>query len=187
MTVVYLVRHAHADWQPSDSRGLSPSGRDQAVALARDFEGLPIAAIYSSPSQRALETIGPLAGHLGIDPVVLSDLRERELAIVPAAEFETAVAQSWRKPEQASPGGESNVAAQERGLALVRQIVDRHPGQHVVLATHGALLALILNALDGRFGYDFWTTLEFPDVYAVTFRNDHLLAIRRAFERPRTG
>ena len=61
LTTVDLVRHAHADWTPDDERPLSARGRADASALARRLAEPAIAAIYSSPARRAMETIEPLA------------------------------------------------------------------------------------------------------------------------------
>lgn len=182
MTIVYLVRHAHADWQPSDARSLSARGRVSAAALAEQFNHTPIAAIYSSPSRRALETIEPLAHGLRLQPVILMDLRERELAAPTAAQFEAAVAATWREPDRPFADGESNRAGQARGVAVVRHVVEQHRDQQVMLSTHGSLLALIVHGFDGRFGYDFWRTLTFPDVYELTFRDGTLARIRRAWD-----
>jgi len=52
---------------------------------------------------------------------------------------------------------------------VVRTLAERHVGSHVVVATHGNLLTLILNALDPTFGYEFWRRLSFPDIYQLTF------------------
>jgi len=166
-------------------RPLSARGRTSAQVLAGQFSRLPIAAIYSSPSRRALETVEPLARRLEIQPTILPDLRERELTAPTAAEFEAAIAATWREPEQPYAGGESNVAAQRRGVAVVRQVVERHRDRHVMLATHGSLLALVLNGFDPTFGYDFWRTLTFPDVYELAFRDNAMPRIRRVWEPSR--
>jgi 2,3-bisphosphoglycerate-dependent phosphoglycerate mutase len=76
-------------------------------------------------------------------------------------------------------GGESNVRAQIRGLAVVQTAVARHVGSQVVLATHGNLLALVLNALDPRFGYEFWRGLSFPDIYQVAFSGTEFRGVER--------
>src|SRR5688572_19168856 len=168
-TICYLVRHAHAEWRDDDSRPLSKAGNEAARVVAERLASRPIAAVYTSPSRRSVETVEPLASRLGLLPEVLPDLRERELPTVPPGEFEALVREAWRLPAEASRGGESNVQAQVRALAVVRAVVARHAGSQVVIATHGNLLALILNALDPSFGYEFWRGLSFPDVYQVAF------------------
>ena len=167
-TTIYLLRHAHAEWREDDDRPLSSDGIKAARVVAERLSGRPIAAVYTSPSRRAVETVEPLACCLGLRPEVVSDLRERELPAVPPEEFEALVREAWSAPDQAPRGGESNVRAQIRGLAVVSTVAERHVGSQVVLATHGNLLALVLNALDGKFAYEFWRRLSFPDVYQLT-------------------
>lgn len=181
-TTLYLVRHAHADWQPSEARPLSARGRASAQRLAGELADVKLAAIYSSPSRRALETIEPLADRLQIQPVLLADLRERKLTAPSAAAFEAAVQATWRDFRRPYPGGESNAAAQARGVALVRRLLRQHRDERVMLATHGSLLALIVNGFDSTYGYDFWRTFTFPDVYELTFRGDVLKQVRRRWE-----
>jgi 2,3-bisphosphoglycerate-dependent phosphoglycerate mutase len=52
----------------------------------------------------------------------------------------------------------------------------------VVLATHGNLLALVLNALDGKFAYEFWRRLSFPDIYQLTFAGTELRRVERVWD-----
>ena len=179
MTTVYLVRHAHADWQPDENRPLSTRGAADAAAVARLLSPFPIGAIYSSPSRRTLQTIGPLAEQLKLQPIVIEDLRERELAAPTAEAFFTAVEESWRHPDVAATGGESNIAGEGRGLAVLGRVLEDHQDELVAISTHGSLFALILHGLDARFGYDFWRSLTFPDVYELAFDRRTLLSVRR--------
>jgi 2,3-bisphosphoglycerate-dependent phosphoglycerate mutase len=182
-TNLYLVRHAHADWGRDDARPLSEAGRTAARTVTELLSPLPIIAIYSSPARRSIETISHLAGRVGLRPAVEPDLRERELLAIPAADFERVVLESWSAPTIAAAGGESNDAAQTRALAVVRQLVIRHAGQHLVVATHGNLLALILNGLDPAFGYEFWRQLSFPDVYELQFEGVTLVRVRHIWKQ----
>jgi 2,3-bisphosphoglycerate-dependent phosphoglycerate mutase len=181
-TMLYLVRHAHADWQLDETRPLSESGRAAAHAMAGLLSAIPIAAIYSSPAQRSIETVEPLAQRLGIRVDVVPELRERQLPVVPADDFDKVIRETWRVPTDAMPGGESNSMAQTRGLAAVRQFIARHAGQHLVVATHGNLMALILNGFDPTFGYECWRELSFPDVYELEFETSALIRVRRIWE-----
>jgi len=125
----------------------------------------------------------PLGNRLGLRPELVPDLRERELPMLAPGEFDRVVQEAWRAPERAMDGGESNATAQARGLAVVRGILTRHPGEHVVVSTHGNLLALILNGLDPAFGYDFWRRLSFPDVYRLEFEGISLARAERVWEQ----
>ena len=182
-TKVYLVRHAHADWSPDESRPLSESGRVAAETLAGLLSAIPVAAIYSSPAQRSIQTVELLAQRLGVRVDVVAELRERHVPAVPAGDFERMVRETWRVPTHATADGESNVVAQTRGVAAVHRFITRHAGQHVVVATHGNLLALILNGFDPSFGYEFWRALSFPDVYELEFEATALIGVRRMWEK----
>ncbi len=168
-TTIYLIRHAHATWRQDENRPLSDAGAKAAAVVADRLASRPIVAVYTSPFLRSVETVEPLARRLGLRPEPILDLRERELPVVPPGEFEALVRRAWSSADDAPDGGESNVQAQARGLAVVRTVVARHSGAEVVVGTHGNLLALVLNALDSRFGYEFWRGLSFPDIYRVAF------------------
>jgi 2,3-bisphosphoglycerate-dependent phosphoglycerate mutase len=182
VTTIYLVRHAHADWSDDDDRPLSIAGHGAARRLAMVLAAKPITAVYSSPHRRSVQTVAPLADTLGLSIQHVSDLREREVPAVPAHEFLGFMERTWRSPELSLNGAESNVAAQTRGLAALRQIVAASRGTHVAAGTHGNLLTLILNGLDPSFGFEFWRTLSNPDVFSLTFDQDRCVAIKRVWE-----
>jgi 2,3-bisphosphoglycerate-dependent phosphoglycerate mutase len=182
-TKVYLVRHAHADWAADESRPLSESGGAAAETIAGLLSAIPVAAIYSSPAQRSIQTVELLAERLGLRVDVVPELRERHVPVVPAGDFERIVRETWRVPTYATANAESNALAQTRGLAEVHRFITRHAGQHVVVATHGNLLALILNGFDPSFGYEFWRELSFPDVYELEFESTALIRVRRIWEK----
>lgn len=168
MTVFYLIRHAQADWTPDEQRPLSSKGHGDAHYLADMLCGFPITRIYSSPFRRARQTVRLLADCLGLPVHIEPDLRERKLSHGRGvSEFLPAVRQTWEDPSYAHPGGESNAAAQQRGVAVVERLRERYPGGHLVLSTHGNLMALVLQHYDPRVAYDFWRTLTMPDVYEL--------------------
>jgi phosphohistidine phosphatase SixA len=68
--VLYLVRHAHAGskakWKgPDQARPLSAQGRKEALGLIERLGGYPVGRVLSSPAERCLQTVQPLAGRLG--------------------------------------------------------------------------------------------------------------------------
>jgi 8-oxo-dGTP diphosphatase len=68
--VIYLVRHAHAgkkaQWPGPDlARPLSAQGRKEALGLIDRLGGRPLGRVVSSPAERCLQTVQPLAGRLG--------------------------------------------------------------------------------------------------------------------------
>jgi 2,3-bisphosphoglycerate-dependent phosphoglycerate mutase len=52
----------------------------------------------------------------------------------------------------------------------------------VVLATHGNLLALVLNGLDATFAYESWRALSFPDVYRLVFSGTEFRRAERCWD-----
>ncbi len=72
MTTFHLIRHAEkaADSEVLSGRaegiGLSDSGRRRAAELAEAFRGPHVAAVLSSPLQRAMETAAPIAEAAGV-------------------------------------------------------------------------------------------------------------------------
>lgn len=72
MQVFYIVRHAKAGsrghWQGDDRlRPLSKKGKKQAEELIDVFKPFKIAAIYSSPFLRCVQTVEPLARDRGLE------------------------------------------------------------------------------------------------------------------------
>jgi len=72
-TTLLLIRHGQTDWIAKGVAGrlpgvhLNAEGRDQAARLAGRCRALPIAVVYSSPLERALETAVPLAEAFGLE------------------------------------------------------------------------------------------------------------------------
>ena len=161
VTRLLLVRHgatnATAEDRFSGSSGaeLSEQGRWQAARLGERLAPQNIAAVYSSPLSRALDTARIVAGHCGLEPLVRDGLREighghwegmkREDV---EREFGAEYAAWEADPFTFAPsGGESGVVVLARALPLVREIVTAHPGRHVLVVSHKATLRLVLSSL----------------------------------------
>jgi broad specificity phosphatase PhoE len=80
MTSFYLIRHAQADYFQNEQRPLSEKGQADAERVAGLLGSYAITQIYSSPYQRAVQTVSPLAKKLNLEIVIEPDLRERCLA-----------------------------------------------------------------------------------------------------------
>jgi 2,3-bisphosphoglycerate-dependent phosphoglycerate mutase len=167
MSVFYLVRHAHAEWEPDENRSISTRGQVDAIRAAEVLSSYEITRIYSSPFRRAKQTITPLADRLNLPIHIEPDLRERKLSEHQVGEFFQAVEMTWRDPSFHHPGGESNTTAQQRGVAVILRSQAQHPDEHVALSTHGNLLALVLQHFEPSIDYDFWKNLTMPDIYRL--------------------
>ncbi|MBX5476646.1 MAG: histidine phosphatase family protein [Clostridia bacterium] len=167
MVTLYLVRHAHADWAPDEDRPLSARGEADARRVADLLEPFPIEAVYASPARRARDTVAPLAERRGLTVELVESLAERRLAAGAVEDFDAAVRWTWEHPDEALPGGESNRAAQTRGWTALQAIMARHANGHVVVASHGNLLALVLQCVDPSVDHAFWRRMTMPDVYRL--------------------
>jgi 2,3-bisphosphoglycerate-dependent phosphoglycerate mutase len=150
-----------------NDRPLSVAGHEAAQRLAATLSAEPVAAIYSSPYPRAIQTIEPLAETMGLGITVVTDLRERVLAPGDLPDWEEHCRRGWADFDYALLGGESSTAAQRRVCAVLHDLAARHPEQTIAIASHGNLIALALHAHDGSIGFDFWRTMPMPAVYGL--------------------
>jgi 2,3-bisphosphoglycerate-dependent phosphoglycerate mutase len=182
MSTFYLVRHAHADWTPDEHRPLSARGSADANRVADILQQHPIGAIYASPFRRARQTVQPLAARLGMPVHIEQGLEERRLGSAANEGFLEAVEATWRDPSYAHPGGETNAAAQQRGLSVLRRLQEQHTAKHIVLTTHGNLMALILQGMDASIDFAFWKSLSMPDIYMLNVGQDGKARMNRLWQ-----
>lgn len=145
MTTIEVLRHAKAaarrawDGGPDALRPLEDKGKWQSKAIAEELwaQG-SIAAVYSSPLTRCVETCEPIAERAGVE--IICDPRIGEVTGVPvAADGSAWVASAWLAG---------------RAMSLLDEVVERHAGERVVLCSHGDVIPALLAALVGRDGVD---------------------------------
>jgi broad specificity phosphatase PhoE len=143
VTTLLLVRHGETDWnrelriQGSSDTELNETGRAQARALAQELESQRVDAVYSSDLRRARETAELVAaGHevvVRLDP----DLRERSFG---SWEGLTRSEIAERFPDLEHHDGETDEQVRGRVLAAIGRIVAAHPGEEVLVVSHGGAL-----------------------------------------------
>lgn len=171
---VLLVRHAEpiAFGTPEvhdDDRPLTDASRAAADELAAELDGWEVTAIYSSPYERAVQTVTVLAERRGLPVQLIEDLRERRLSPEPHDEWRISLERSWDDADFELPGGESGRVAQRRAIAILDLLRTRHAdGGRIVIGSHGNLISLILQALQPEVGYDFHMAMPMPALYRLT-------------------
>ncbi len=136
----YVTVHRMAGWRPGVH--LNDEGRAQAAALARRLAGVELAAVYSSPLDRALETAKPLAEARGLAIQIRPDLGELHPGdwtglTVHEMEKEDLWPVIQAYPSGARlPGGETFLGCQARMVAALDAIRVAHPGQTVAVVSH---------------------------------------------------
>ena len=183
-----LVRHGESvgnlEWRLQGQKefALTERGRQQAGALARRLSRLSLAAVYSSPIQRALETAETIAAPSGLtvqpEPGVqeydfgeLSGLTWRE--INDRAPEVVAAVRSRRAEYPQYPGEEGRDSFRRRVCDALWAIAEEHKGEEQVLVvTHaGPIVVFLLDALGRdyqrpmpfRIDNGSLTTVEVPD------------------------
>jgi len=163
MTRVYLVRHGQTTWnaerryQGRLDAPLTELGRSQMRRLAAALASEPVRAVYTSPLGRCRWGAERIAAQHGLEPIVEPDLVELDHGILDGLrvdEMEEHVGQLvrrwWQNPAAVHlPGGETLEQARARAYGAFCRIVERHPGQTVVVVAHGGVNKLILLTLLG--------------------------------------
>lgn len=139
MTTLLLIRHGENDYLkknilPGRIPGvhLNDEGRQQAEVLAAALKDLPIAAIYSSPLERAVETASPLAQAKGLEIQVEPGLSDTDVGVWEGRSWKALErSKAWKVIQQTPsqfrfPGGESFAENQERAVAVLERIAAAH-------------------------------------------------------------
>ena len=167
-TCLVLVRHGEArcnvDGVVGGMRGdgsLTARGRDQVRALrdrlARSGEFDDLSALYTSTLPRAVETAAILAPVLpeALVPVADRDLCELHPGEADGLTWEEVArrygSREWREDPLApfAPGGESRLAFYERCERTLARLVERHPGERVLVVAHGGVIEQAMKILYG--------------------------------------
>ena len=179
-TDLYLVRHAHSVYTADEEgRPLSAGGIEDARTVTGLLKDKDIHCVISSPYLRAIQTVQGIADYIHQDIQIEKDFRERRLAGGPVEDFKLSIVKVWEDEQFAWEGGESNKAAQARGVSATLRVLERFEGNNVVIGTHGNIMVLIMNHFDRQYGFDFWKELSMPDIYMLSFRGNRLKDMER--------
>lgn len=151
MSKLYILRHGETEWnrltklQGRQDIPLNETGRRQAAAVAKYFEDIPVAAVYSSPLSRARETAKIISDIHGFGPVMEKvHLVERDFG---HASGYTAEERQGLYPDGKYPGIEDYDALCQRMLSTLTEIAQAHEQQPVLIVSHGAAINAVLNAV----------------------------------------
>jgi len=149
VTTILMARHGETDWnresrfQGHADTQLNESGREQAQELADRLARERITVVYASPLARALETAEIVADRLGLDVETVEGLREVDVGSwsgLTRAEIEERFPEGfrrWIEFDHGWDGGESYEELGVRVLAALRKLAARHPGERVLVVSHG--------------------------------------------------
>jgi len=160
---VYLIRHGEtANAKDHALNGhfdieLSQKGRDQICDVADILKDHPIKAVYSSDLRRTRDSAVIISQFHDLQPTCYPELRElsfgkweglslKELNL----EYPGEVEKRFANPATfQAEGGETLNQLIERALPKYEQIIANHPGEEIVIMSHGGVNRVILGHLLG--------------------------------------
>ncbi|MFL5934459.1 MAG: histidine phosphatase family protein [Gaiellaceae bacterium] len=161
MTTILLARHGETDWnragrfQGHADPPLNETGRAQAAELAQELRAEELAAVYSSPLRRALETAEVVAGSHGLEAIPVAGLREVDVGSwsgLTRAEVEERFPDQfarWLAYGQGWDDGETYEEMGRRAVAALLELAVAHEGERVVAVTHGGPIRAAFALADG--------------------------------------
>jgi broad specificity phosphatase PhoE len=156
MTKLLLIRHAETDaigklvagWTPGWH--LNERGMQQAAKLADRIAGLPLAAVYTSPLERTVETAEAIAAKFGIEPQQREELGEVHAGEWEGKTFEELdtrpdwILYNTLRSRVRPRGGEMMIECQARMVRQVERLTQDHPDDTIAIVSHGDPLRLLL-------------------------------------------
>lgn len=175
-THIYLTRHGETIWntkklmQGWKNSPLTPQGIKDANHLSKRLSEIPLAAIYSSTSGRAMNTAEIIKGKSPIKLIANASLREMSFGSWEGKSLErneqedTKQWQSfWETPHLFSHDTiEPFVKVQERMVKTINNIAKQHPFESVCVVSHSISLKLLLDYFENKTLEDLWTTPAVP-------------------------
>jgi probable phosphoglycerate mutase len=134
----------------SPGHSLDETGRAEAARLATDFAGRTLAAIVSSPLERARETAAAIAEGAGLPVEIDPALTEIDFGDWTGSRFDALHgSEAWRcynafRGTACIPGGEAMLDVQARAVAAMVRARDAHHGAEVVLVSHADVIKAVL-------------------------------------------
>ncbi len=164
---LYIVHHGDTEYTIEERlQGwidipLNDAGKEQMAALAKDLSSHKIDVIYSSSLIRAVESAEILGKELNCPVTIEPALRGEShgnLEGLKKNEYEKdshfIQYKSLPSEEQiffsVGEGGQSKADVARRAIPLIKEICKKHPGENVVIVTHGGVLKFI-NFLLGNY------------------------------------
>lgn len=171
VTTLYLTRHGQTEWnlegrlQGRKDSPLTEKGERHAGWLGESLADVPLDAIYSSSSPRAVRTAEILRGKRPIQLHAVEDLQEVDMghwegrtgADIEAGSRDEYEA-FWKEPHRYEPtnGGESFVQLGNRVVPAIERILNENHGRSILVVTHAAVLNLLMTAFNGQAISEMW-------------------------------
>ncbi|WP_347550004.1 histidine phosphatase family protein [Pseudalkalibacillus hwajinpoensis] len=175
-TKLYLTRHGETLWNTKNlmqgwkDSPLTDRGINQAKQLSKRLLDVPLDAIYSSTSNRAVHTAEIIKGERPLEVFSFNSLREISFGIWEGKTLEENEKESpeewlsfWETPHLFSSDNiESFVKVQDRMVKTVRSIVNKNRNENVLVVTHSIALKLLIDYFEKNTLQKLWSTSAIP-------------------------
>ena len=191
LTRVYVARHGEAAYETQlitdDGGTLTGLGRSQTSDLAAGLADRSITHVWTSSRSRAVQTAEIAAGALGCDVTVREGLREFGVGAF-AGQPETAqdplaaTFLAWLDGDLdvRVDGGETGVELAARVRTVLEEAAGSHPGESVLVISHGGAMGVGLPALAANLPHDIVRLHPLPNcgVVELVVEDDGWRAVR---------
>lgn len=165
-TALLLVRHGQSEWnalgrwQGQADPPLSEAGRQEAEIAAERLRAEAIDRVCSSPLIRARRTAEIISAAVSDGTVLLepgmAEIDVGDFSGLTNHEIEERMPEAWASLRggtlETFPSGESREAFRRRLLAALSAVAVRHPGERIVLVSHGGAIGALERHLDAHPG-----------------------------------
>jgi len=156
-TTFVIARHGEAEYEAptwaEEGGSLTVPGRRQAAELAESLASRRVAHVWTSTLARAVQTGEIVAGRLGVGVTTRIGLREFDVGHYRGAPLEEdPFAETYSRwlaghLDDRIPGAETGREIADRFGAVLREIADAHPGETVLVVSHGGAIGLGVPAI----------------------------------------
>jgi broad specificity phosphatase PhoE len=169
-----LIKHASPEVVagiPPEQWRLSDVGRASCPRLAEALRPHAPSVVVTSEEPKARETGELVARDLSVPSHAAPNLHEHDRSNVPhlrSGDFISLMEVLFRKPDQLVLGRETATGALKRLRNALDDVLEQHgrDGKTVAVVSHGTVIALLLEQLGDRRGFDVWRAMKLPS-YAV--------------------
>jgi probable phosphoglycerate mutase len=156
LTTFLLVRHATHTLADGTLAGhlpgvhLSEQGQQQAQHLAERLAALPIAALYSSPLERCVQTANSIAARLNVPLQLCGAFGEIDFGEWTGRRFDDLTGdqrwQEWNRFRSSAPlpGGGLMLEVQLRAVAAIQNLCQLYSDQIVVIVSHSDVIKAVI-------------------------------------------
>lgn len=178
--VALLIRHGHAAPVGRSLAGrmrgigLSHGGREEVARLVQALAWMPIAAVYTSPLERAVDTALPIAAAHGLDARARPDLIDVDFGDWTGKTLDQLSGDpEWEefnrdRDHGCPPHGEPLADVQRRMLRELTALSKPHAGEIIALVTHAEPIRCAIAGLTGQ---------SLNDVVTLDIEPGHLCAV----------